>query len=353
VSYDFLPYTRADAARWNALVARSANATFLFDRGFMDYHADRFTDASLLVLRQDKLVALLPAHREGARLISHGGLSYGGLVVDQPLGTEAMLQLMQDLQAHLAAQGITELLYKTIPHLYHQRPCEADRYALFRCGARLVRRDVLSAIGPTPAHWPPAQRRQVTGAMRARVDFALIRHDGCAGAAPQPAGDVPVAASAASASEGSILADWTDFWTLLEAELAARHESAPVHSLAEITRLAAAFPQHIRLHLARRGSEVLAGMVLFETATASHVQYMAASPASRRCAALDLLAERAIAEAQASGKWFDFGHSNEEQGQVLNTGLAFYKESHGASAVAHDYYLLPCPLSPHAPTLPE
>lgn len=334
--YDFLPYTPADAARWNALVARSANATFLFDRGFMDYHADRFTDASLLVLRQDKLVALLPAHREGARLVSHGGLSYGGLVVDQPLGTEAMLQLMQELQAHLAAQGISALLYKTIPHPYHQRPCEADRYALFRCGARLVRRDVLSAIGPTPAHWPPAQRRQVTGAMRARADFALVRHDGRGGEAG-----------------GTALADWTDFWALLEAELAARHESAPVHSLAEITRLAAAFPQHIRLHLARRGDEVLAGMVLFETATVSHVQYMAASPASRRCAALDLLAERAIAEAQASGKWFDFGHSNEAQGQVLNAGLAFYKESHGASAVAHDYYLLPCPVSPHAPTLPE
>ena len=29
---------------WNTLVAQSKNGTFLFDRRFMDYHADRFRD---------------------------------------------------------------------------------------------------------------------------------------------------------------------------------------------------------------------------------------------------------------------------------------------------------------------
>jgi len=82
--------------------------------------------------------------------------------------------------------------------------------------------------------------------------------------------------------------------------------------------------------------------VLFETATVSHLQYMAADEQGRRCAALDLLLEQAIARAQASGKWFDFGHSNEDDGRVLNAGLAFYKESFGASTVVHDHYLLPC-----------
>jgi Acetyltransferase (GNAT) domain len=335
--FRFTAYTPDDAPRWNALAAANPNATFLFDRGFMDYHADRFTDASLLIWREDRLVALLPAHRDGERLVSHGGLSYGGVLVAQPLGAEAMLALMQALQQHLAGQGVQTLVYKTVPHIYHRLPCEDDLYALFRCGATLKRRDVMSAIGPTPAQWPASRRRPVTGAMRARADFELRRHAGCS---------------------AETQADWAAFWAVLSAELQARHQSAPVHSLAEISALAAAFPEQIELHLAQRPGavgeppEVLAGLVLFEAATVSHVQYMAASPAARRCAALDLLAERAIAQAQGRGKWFDFGHSNEDQGRVLNTGLAFYKESHGASAVVHDYYELPCRLAGQAP-LPE
>jgi hypothetical protein len=47
-----------------------------------------------------------------------------------------------------AAQGMRSLLYKTMPSIYHQLPCEDDRYALFRCQAQLLRREVLSVIGP-------------------------------------------------------------------------------------------------------------------------------------------------------------------------------------------------------------
>jgi hypothetical protein len=34
------PYDRRDAAAWNSFVAASKNGTFLFDRNYMDYHAD-------------------------------------------------------------------------------------------------------------------------------------------------------------------------------------------------------------------------------------------------------------------------------------------------------------------------
>ncbi|MFZ2986732.1 GNAT family N-acetyltransferase [Ideonella sp.] len=324
---DIRRYQPSDAAAWNAFVSSSANGTFLFNRGYMDYHAHRFEDHSLLFHRGGKLVALLAAHREAEQLISHGGLSYGGVIVAEPLGAASMLSLIQTLQTQLTELGVASLIYKAIPHIYHRKPCEADLYALFRCGAQLSRRDVLSAIGPTPAHWSAAGRRQVTGAKRAAVDFELL-----------------TCARLDQSADGAA-ADWARFWALLGSELQTRHASAPVHSLSEILALAAAFPENIRLEVARRGDEILAGMVLFETATALHVQYMAASPVARRCAALDLLAERAIERAQAQGKWFDFGHSNQDQGRVLNDGLAFYKESHGASAVMQDHYLLPrrCP----------
>jgi hypothetical protein len=317
--FRFEAYAPAQLERWNAFVARSVNGTFLFDRGFMDYHAHRFDDASLLVWRGDHLLALLPAHAEGDQCLSHGGLSYGGLVLAEPVGAAALLALMQALQRHLAAQGLRSLLYKTVPAIYHQLPCEDDRYALFRCQAQLVRREVLSVVGPSSAHWPKGRRKPLSGALRRRGGLTLARVQGAA----EPAA-------------------WAAFWALLTVELSARHHSAPVHSLEEMLMLAQRFAGHIQLRLAWQGDAVIAGMVLFDTATVSHVQYMAASPAARRCAALDQLIEQAIEQAQSAGRWFDFGHSNEAAGQVLNEGLCFYKESFGASTVVHDHYLLPC-----------
>jgi hypothetical protein len=319
--FSLRPYRAADEAAWNALVASSPNGTLLFDRGFMGYHADRFDDASLLVERRGRLVAVLPAHRMGARVASHGGLSYGGLVVADTPGQQAMWELMQALQRHWRGQGVTELLYKTVPSIYHRLPCEEDRWALWRCGAQLVRRDALAVIGPTAAHWPPGRHRSITRATRQRVELALGGHAGC------PADSVE---------------DWSDYWVLLERELQARHDSRPVHSAEEIRLLAARFPTAISLQWARWSGRLVGGLVLFETPTVVHLQYMAADEQGRRCAALDLLLEQAISQAQAAGKWFDFGHSNEDEGRELNPGLAFYKESFGASTMVHDHYLLPC-----------
>ncbi|MEK8030686.1 GNAT family N-acetyltransferase [Ideonella sp. DXS29W] len=320
-TFHFRAYSTADEPAWNALVASSPNGTFLIDRRFMDYHADRFEDASLLIERRGRLVAVLPAHRQGEMVASHRGLSYGGLVMAGPLGAQATCHLMQALQEHWRGQGVRELLYKTVPAIYHRLPCEDDRWALWRCGAQLVRREALSVIGPTPAHWPAKRRRAITQATRQRRELSFVEHAG----APAEAAD-----------------DWAAFWALLDQELQARHGSRPVHTLAEIRLLAERFPSQIGLRLARWEGQVVAGLVLFDTPTVRHLQYMAAGEQGRRCAALDLLLEQAIAGAQAASAWFDFGHSNEDEGRSVNGGLAFYKESFGASTVVHDHYLLTC-----------
>ena len=77
-------YDKSQETEWNSFVGCSKNGTFLFNRGFMDYHADRFTDASL-VFRDAKgdVCGLLPAnYDQGSQtVVSHGGLTYGGLII--------------------------------------------------------------------------------------------------------------------------------------------------------------------------------------------------------------------------------------------------------------------------------
>ena len=47
--------------RWDEFVRLSKNGTFLHKRAYMEYHADRFEDHSLLFYKEEELLAILPA----------------------------------------------------------------------------------------------------------------------------------------------------------------------------------------------------------------------------------------------------------------------------------------------------
>ena len=78
--FEIVRYTPGHIAEWNQFVEASKNGTFLFDRRYMDYHADRFNDFSLMFYLGSRLLAVLPAHVVGDTLCSHNGLTYGGLL---------------------------------------------------------------------------------------------------------------------------------------------------------------------------------------------------------------------------------------------------------------------------------
>ena len=79
MNYTIKRYTSADEALWNAAVDNGGvrQASFLFNRQYMDYHADRFRDISLMVLDDhERVLALLPANVSRADehcVESHGG----------------------------------------------------------------------------------------------------------------------------------------------------------------------------------------------------------------------------------------------------------------------------------------
>jgi len=100
---------------WDAFVHQSKNATFLHMRQYMDYHADRFQDASLIIMKDDVPLALLPANREAEELSSHGGLTYGGFLVDHRMGVADALSVFEATCGYLAGQGLRSCIYKPFP----------------------------------------------------------------------------------------------------------------------------------------------------------------------------------------------------------------------------------------------
>lgn len=148
--FEIRKYNDADKEVWNAYVEHARNATFLFNRNYMDYHSDRFKDYSLMFYKNGKLHSLLPAHEREEIFCSHFGLTYGGLIMNKDVTAADVVQLFKELNEYLRQQGFKKVLYKPVPWVYHQMPSEEDLYAIYWvCKARIVKRDNRLSSFPT------------------------------------------------------------------------------------------------------------------------------------------------------------------------------------------------------------
>ncbi len=302
-------YTAADQAAWDAFVRTSKNGWFMFERSYMEYHADRFADHSLLVYDDKvRLIALLPANQRDAALISHGGLTYGGLISDERMKTPLMLTVFERLRAYCADKAIGEMVYKAIPYSYHRLPADEDRYALYVNGAELITRRVISVID-----------------QRARLPFQQRRARGVKKATQ--------AGISVGASD-----DLASYWALLDGVLWTTHQAHPVHSLGEISLLRERFPENIRVYVACAGSEPVAGVLIYVTDQVARAQYIAANEQGKALGALDLLFDHLINEVYADWRYFDFGTSHDPADDSLKIGLITQKEEFGGRAVTIDTY---------------
>lgn len=281
----------------------------------MDYHADRFSDASLVARdARGRIVAVLPACGCDATVWSHRGLTYGGwLMHESRCDAAVMLELMPQAAEFLSKQGFKTLVYKPVPFIYHRCCADDDLYALWRNGAQWEASSVSSCIDL--AHRHPFDRGNRSNVHHARREGLTIRDDDH---------------------------DFTAFWDLLGDVLEKHHGTTPVHSLDEIMLLHSRFPENIRLHTVWRNDALMAGVVMYCCGTAvAHCQYIAASDEGRQRKALALLFDHLIELSSSAGfRYFDFGTSNEESGRVLNTGLLHQKNRLGGRAVAYNSFTL-------------
>jgi hypothetical protein len=316
MNIELRPYESRDAEEWDAFCADAVNATFLHTRRFLSYHGERFRDLSLLVLQSGKLVGVFPAAQsltDESQVVSHPGITYGGVVHQGRLGGNAMIEALQAIIHHISEAGYSRLQYKPLPFIYAASPAQEDMYALFRLGARRVRSD-LSCCMDLAARRPISERRR-RGMKKAQAFVAL-------------------------SGEPNLL---SELLSVVAENLARKHNARPVHSLEELIMLQECFPHQIQIRCALIDGVVEAGVIFFNTRRVWHAQYIAASEAAYEVSALDAVFNAAIAEAEHSGAlYFDFGTSNEENGEVLNDGLYRFKSEFGGGGVAHEFYEIDC-----------
>lgn len=310
--FDIIRYTQERQEEWDAFVAQSKNATFLFRRAYMDYHADRFHDHSLMFFLKNRLYALLPANDDGkGTLWSHQGLTYGGLIMSEECKAEAVCELMKDLNSYLKIEGFNRVIYKSIPHIYHTQPSEEDIFAISHvCHAHLHSCDIASVVD-----------------LSNRLSFSTLRRRGIKKALKE----------GVTIMEGN---DIEAFWLLLTEHLEKKFGARPVHTIEEITLLRGRFPDNIKLYIAEKNGHIVGGTLLYHSGKTIKTQYISANDEGLQCGAIDLLFNEILSTCPNEGiRYFDFGTSIIPAEGCLNAPLIHQKEGFGARAVCYNTYI--------------
>ncbi|MDR9862866.1 MULTISPECIES: GNAT family N-acetyltransferase [Pseudomonas] len=274
----------------------------------MEYHADRFIDASLMIYEDEVLVAVLPASRNDSVLVSHGGLTYGGLILSQKVKAEAVLESVQAVMLFAKSNGFDKIIYKAIPYIFSTHGAQEDLYSLFKVGAEITRRD-LSSIIYLDRRLKLSKGRKWLIARAKKNNLVVIDSQ-----------------------------NWAEFIGLLN-DVLEKHGAVPVHTSQELELLASLFPDNISLRVVKSEEKILAATLLFKFGEVVHTQYLATSAEGKEVGALDHLIETCIQESASGGfKYFSFGVSTEDGGKYINSGLLAQKESFGARAMTIDFY---------------
>ncbi|WP_179348183.1 GNAT family N-acetyltransferase [Winogradskyella pacifica] len=287
------------------------NATFLFQRGFMDYHNDRFEDFSIMIYKDDQLYALLPANSVEDKVISHQGLTYGSFVLQDKSKFFYAFEAFKAMLAFYELEGFKQLEIKVIPTFYNSMPADELDYFLYKANAQLLKKDVLMVIDY--AHKLRFQKNRREGINKALRSGLKLKVD----------------------------TNFSEFWnSVLIPNLDKKHGVKPVHSLQEIELLATRFPENIKQVNIYKDDKVVAGSTVFLTKTTVHPQYVSGNADKNAYGSLDLAYDFIINEMGDDKRYFDFNISSEDNGNKINEGLIFWKESCGARSYTANTYLL-------------
>jgi len=305
---NIVPYSHKYYKLWNDFIPKTYNATFLHHRDYMDYHSDRFQDHSLLLFNENKLLALLPANSKDDRLYSHSGLTYGDLLIDKNIKTKIRLELLESLINYLKLKKMKAWEIRSIPSIFHNLTDEGMNYLYHQKGAKIKKNLAFYYVNKDNYKLNNNRYRNIKKAFN---DFDLkISFD------------------------SKYL---NDYWALVINNLKLNHNTTPVHSITEISRLLNNFPENIKLVSIFDKNRLLGGVLLFIVNEALHFQYINSEIEKKVRNSIDYLVNEIIKKNIDKYKFISLGSAENRDG-TINADLVYWKESFGARAVNQYFF---------------
>ena len=287
---------------WDDLIKRSSNGTFLHFRNYMDYHAHRFEDFSLMIYEDLKLRAVLPAHRIGNALYAHKGLTYSDFIFQKKLKTERKFAIVEQTLAFLNRQNIQYLFINAIPFTFQSVTDETCAYIYHKTGASIEKILPFFTIDNRNGIKPNENRRKNHKKL-SKLNYQITDN----------------------------ITDLPGFWQIVQNNLQNRYETNPVHSTEEINLLAERFPEQIKLFTIKSNNQILAGALVYFINQTAHFQYIHASDTTESRQAVEFLTFELIRKFRDYA-YISFGNSAVSHNN-LNKNLVYWKESLGCQIV--------------------
>lgn len=276
----------------------------------MEYHGDRFVDASLIFYKRRQPIALFPAEQEGNTIYSHRGLTYAGWILAMGLADEVVSEIIAETLAYYQTENLFHVEVRMVPDFFAKGSQDSLHAALIKIGAK---KSATVTHHCTPLPYKVSDRGKRWGRKQA------LRH----GLEIGPSTDLKT------------------FWEkVLVPNLQQRHDVSPTHSLIEIEKLQQRLPNNIHFFAVTHNGEMLGGAMVFETDTTAHLQYIAASSLGKSLRCLDLLVSWLIEYSFPEKAFFNMGVSHIPATGGINHGLVQWKESFGGKPVEVGTYRL-------------
>jgi hypothetical protein len=283
--------------QWENFIDNSANGTFLHRRSFMEYHGDRFQDASVMVWEGEELLAVFPAHREGDQIFSHKGLSFGGWIYKKGLEKNTQKNIISITLDYFKTLGIQAVSLTPVPVYYHKETI-LEQEELLELGFQLLDSKTTYVISLPHKIQDRGKRWGLRKAKTAGIEI----------------------------QEGKLdIVFWNE---LLVPHHIHKLGFPPVHSWEEISQLSQNHPQNISLYMASLGQELLAGLVLFKHDQVMKIQYSALTEKGKTYRAMDFLVQELMAKCEKL--FVDIGTAIDPGTKQDKKSLVAWKESFGA-----------------------
>lgn len=318
-----MTYRNEYEEKWDKFVLEeSLNGTFLQTRKFLNYHPiGRFTDNSLLFIKGNAIVAVIPANiivRENCKIfISHQGSTFGGIILGKQFKKLAICEeIFSLLDEYVIKEKITKIKLKYTGALYVKSSLELLDYFAFLNGYTCSfemgyciefnedNKDFLLNLSSS-------KRRDYRYSLKNKLQFIELAND----------------------------QNIARFYDIL-CDNYEKFERKPVHTLEEILELSKKrFPDFIRFYGVIHENDIIAGAMIFLFDHVFHTQYLACMQNKTFLFANEFMYMNLIETARNLGfQRISFGTSTLQEGRLLNKPLAQFKEGFGTIEYVNKTY---------------
>lgn len=311
-------YEDSLAPEWdNFIENNSLNGTFLHTRKFYNHNPlNKHDDNSYIFYNENKIIGLIPFNlleQSGNRILhSYLRATYGGFIISKYAGLEEVLEMVNLLIKEAKTIDINEIVIRNPFRIFNEQFCDESDYAMWYHGFSIKFREMEIAI---------------------KLGNKSLLENGYSASANR---------SIKKGNKHLIVTEsfnFERFWKILDRNLTDKHNSKPTHDYESFLILLKFIGSHkIKLFVATYNTEIIAGILVFiVNENAIHAQYIASDFTFQEYRPLNVVIDYIVKWGCDKGfKYFNLGMVNEQNGKIINNGLARFKEGFGGHGVLRE-----------------